>query len=335
VTAAGREALASEPWASEVELAEHALLGRAGTRALAELTLVGRLASRDRLEVLHGIGLIAPLWLSPASVVTIADVTWIRQPEHAERWTARLWRVVVPPGARRAERVIAISEAAREEIVEDLRVAPERIDVIPLGPGSHIGEAMDERELRDRLGLGDARVVLAVSALKAHKNLPPLVEAMVALRRTHPDAVLVIPGNPTPRQRELQALAGSLGDADAVRFPGWVSGAELEGLYGVATAFAFPSLREGFGLPVLEAMRRGLPVACSNSSAVPEVAGHAALYFDPGRPEEIRSALERLLDDGALRAELSERGRRRAEEFTWQRTARETLSTYDRAAAGR
>jgi glycosyltransferase involved in cell wall biosynthesis len=157
----------------------------------------------------------------------------------------------------------------------------------------------------------------------------------VGVRKAHAGAVLVIPGNPTPRQRELRELAASLGDSGAVRFPGWVDGADLEGLYRAATAFAFPSLREGFGLPVLEAMRRGLPVACSNTSAVPEVAGDAALYFDPRRPEEIRAALERLLADGGLRAELAERGRRRAESFTWRRTARETLATYDRAREDR
>ena len=113
--------------------------------------------------------------------------------------------------------------------------------------------------------------------------------------------------------------------------PGWVSPADLEGLYAAADCFVFPSLREGFGLPVLEAMRRGLPVACSNRSAVPEVAGDAALTFDPSRPSEIAGAVTRILGDPALARDLTERGRARAAEFSWKRTAEETLASFERA----
>ena len=313
VNESGRDLLAREAWSDAVELVTHPLLGKRGTRALTETTLLGTLADRRGCEVLHSVALTAPLRLRAANVVTIADVTWLRQAGAVPLHTRLLWRALVFPVARRADRVIAHSQAARAEIAEDLGVAVERIDVVPHGPGTDSGpEPTPERELRDRLRLGEGPIVLAVSSLLAHKNVGALVEAMIEIRRRVPETVLVVPSNPTPLGKELRARARELGLDHAVVFPGWVSAADLEGLYAAATCFAFPSLREGFGLPVLEAMRRGLPVACSNASAVPEVAGDAALLFDPTRTDGIADAVSRLLLDPELRADLAERGRRRA-----------------------
>jgi glycosyltransferase involved in cell wall biosynthesis len=143
--------------------------------------------------------------------------------------------------------------------------------------------------------------------------------------------VLVLPGYHTAHERELRERARALDVAGDVRFPAWVSVAELEGLWEIAQAFVFPSLYEGFGLPVLEAMARGVPVACSNSSSLPEVAGDAALLFDPQDVPAIAAALERLLVDPDLAARLRAHGRQRAQLFTWRRTARLTLDAYARA----
>jgi alpha-1,3-rhamnosyl/mannosyltransferase len=267
-------------------------------------------------------------------VITIADVTWLRQRGSVPFQTRLLWKALVIPAARRAERIVTLSEAAKGEISEDLDIAEERIDVVPLGPGAATGATpMSEQEVRERLGLGHSRIVLAVSALLAHKNVGALVESLPEIRRAVPDAVLVVPGNRTPLATELMQRAQALGVGDAFFLPGWVSSEDLEGLYAAADCFAFPSLREGFGLPVLEAMVRGLPVACSNMSAVPEVAGDAALGFDPQRPGEIAGAVVRILTDGELAESLSERGRRRAASFSWQRTAEETLTSFERALA--
>ncbi len=181
-----------------------------------------------------------------------------------------------------------------------------QIDVVPLGPGAEpTADLTGERELRRRLGLGDGPIVLAVSALLAHKNVGALVEALPEIRKAVPDAVLVVPGNRTPLADQLKDRAAGLGLDAALILPGWVSPADLEGLYAAADCFVFPSLREGFGLPVLEAMRRGVPVACSNRSAVPEVAGDAALTFDPSRPSEIAGAVTRILGDPALARDLT------------------------------
>jgi glycosyltransferase involved in cell wall biosynthesis len=228
--------------------------------------------------------------------------------------------------------VIAHSEAARAEIAEDLRVPPERIDVVPHGPGLEAREPTPEDALRRRLGLEGKRIVLAVSALKAHKNVGTLIGAVPRIRALVPDAVVVVPGNPTPLRQELERRAEELHVADAVVFPGWVADADLEALYRAAECFAFPSFREGFGLPLLEAMRRGLPVACARQSAMPEVGGDAVLYFDPARADSIADAIIRILTDAQLAQGLAAAGLERQRQFSWRRAAEQTLEVYERAA---
>jgi len=335
VTNTGRRALADESWATSVELVTHPLVGIPYGRAAAELTIVGTLANRRGVEVFHSVALTAPLHVRAASVITIADVTWLREPETVGPVTALLWRRIVSTVARRADRVITLSQDARREILEDLPVRAGKVDVVPCGSGNRISaNVSEEHDLRGRLGLGKRRVVLAVSALSRHKNLPPLVRALPWVREVHPDVVLVIPGNPTKHGSELEALARDLGVSETMRLPGWVDEPDLEGLYRMASCFVFPSRREGFGMPILEAMARGVPVACSNVSAVPEVAGDAALYFAPERPDEIAQAIQRLLGDAKLAAELAERGRERQRMFTWSRAAEETLAVYEHALNG-
>jgi glycosyltransferase involved in cell wall biosynthesis len=145
--------------------------------------------------------------------------------------------------------------------------------------------------------------------------------------------VLVLPGYATWHEKELRERAAALGISDDVRFLDWVSDAELEGLYAAADAFVFPSLYEGFGLPVLEAMTRGVPVASSDRSSLPEVAGDAALLFDPERVDEIAGAIRRLLADGSLADRLRTAGREQAARFTWAQTARRVLESYRRASS--
>jgi glycosyltransferase involved in cell wall biosynthesis len=334
VTSAGREVLAGEPWVGDVDLVTHRLLDLPFAKALSELTLVGRLAAERGADVVHSVAMIGPVRSRVPSVITIPDVTWLRDRHSVPAITRLLWRTAVPLGARHARRVIVLSDAAAGEIAEDLGIPRARIDVVPLGPGTLPTVApRGEDELRRRLALGRGPILLAVSALSSHKNVGAVVEAMPHLRRASADVVLVVPGNPTPYGEELARRARARGVGDAVVFPGWVDAADLEGLYRAASCFVFPSLREGFGLPVLEAMARGVPVACSNRSAVPEVAGDAALYFAPDRPEEIADAVARILRDPQLARDLAERGHQRARLFTWARTAEETLAVYERARA--
>ncbi len=330
-SAGGREYLERDGWGELVELVTHPWLGRRGLKAVSELTLLGWLAGR-RVDLLHSVAMTAPLRTRAVNVVTLADVTWIVAPDPGERWTARLWRVVVPPVARRADRVIVLAQAGAEHVTEYLGVPADRIDVVPLAAGTNeLVAPTPPAELRARLGLGEGPVVLTVSAKKVHKNLERLVRAMVALAERWPDVVLVMPGNPTAHERELRELAAELGISGNVAFPAYVDAADLEGLYSLASCFVFASINEGFGIPILEAMRRGVPVACSRASALPEVAGDAARYFDPLSVKDIGDALAELLADRELAADLVARGRERERGFTWEAAAQATLESYARA----
>ncbi|HEY2766927.1 MAG TPA: glycosyltransferase family 1 protein [Solirubrobacteraceae bacterium] len=327
----GARYLREESWCADVEIITHPLLGRRGLKAVTELTVLGALAGRH-VDLLHSVALTAPLWTRAVNVVTLADVTWLVAPDPGEAATVRLWRVVVPPVARRADRVIALSRAGAEHVTEHLRVPPERIDIVPLAAGAgDRAHATDAFELRARLGLGEGPVILTVSAKKVHKNLRRLICAMPAVLARHPDTVLVMPGNPTEHERELRELARSLGIAASVSFPPYVDAPDLEGLYGLASCFVFASINEGFGIPILEAMRRGVPVACSRASALPEVAGDAARYFDPLDVEDIARAMLEILQDSALAETLIARGRERESAFTWRAAAQGTLDSYLRA----
>ncbi len=331
----GHSYLQREGWGEQVELVTHPLLGRRGLKAVGELTVLGGLAGR-RVELLHSVAMTAPLRTRAVNVVTLADVTWIVAPDPGERWTALLWRVVVPPVARRADRVIVLSHAGAEHVTEYLGVPRDRIDVVALAAGTNdLVAPTTAAGLRSRLGLGAGPVVLTVSAKKVHKNLERLVRAMVAVAERWPDAVLVMPGNPTAHERELRELAAELRIGANVAFPAYVDAADLEGLYALARCFVFASINEGFGIPILEAMRRGVPVACSRASALPEVAGDAARYFDPLSVTDIGDALIELLADSDLAADLAARGREREKRFTWEATARGTLESYARAWAQR
>jgi glycosyltransferase involved in cell wall biosynthesis len=186
-----------------------------------------------------------------------------------------------------------------------------------------------EADLRAALGLGDHRVLLTVSAKRPHKNLHRLIEAHARLAAPHP--VLVLPGYPTPHEAELRELGERLGTAGDLRFLDWVSAEDLEGLYALADVFAFPSLYEGFGLPPLEAMARGVPVVTSARGSLAEVAGDAALVVDPESVDDIAAAISRLLVDPAEADRLRAAGAERAGRFTWDRTAELTAAAYARA----
>lgn len=300
---------------------------------LGEQTLLPLMAARAKVDLVHSLASTAPLWGRFRRVVTVHDLIYARFPEAHAALRERGMRVLVPSAVRRSDRVIADSLSTREDLIDLLDLPAGRIDVVPLGLGAvRRTEALAEEDVRGRLRLGRRRVVLSLSAKRPHKNLLALIGALARIpARDRP--VLVLAGYPTKHEEELRARAQTLGLDDDVRFPGWLSNAEVEGLWAIADAFVFPSLYEGFGLPVLEAMARGVPVACSNASSLPEVAGDAALLFDPHDEAAIAETVERLLCDPALAEHLIAAGRLRVREFTWERTARATIDSYMRALA--
>ncbi len=298
---------------------------------LGEQLLLPRLASRARIDLLHSLASTAPLRGRFRRVVTVHDLIYARFPEAHAGVRDLGMRVLVPQAVRRSDRVIADSRSTRDDLVEMLGMDAGRVDVVPLGYGSpHRVEPLPAGDVRARFDLGERRFVLSLSAKRPHKNLMRLLDALARLPAAE-RPVLVLAGYPTAHETELRERARSLAIDDDVRFPGWIGPADLEGLWRETQAFVFPSLYEGFGLPVLEAMARGVPVACSNSSSLPEVAGDAALMFDPTSEQQMTDALQRLLGDDALREQLRASGLAQARRFTWSQSAQLTLASYARA----
>lgn len=332
VNAEAYESVMSEPWSNTAEVRRVSVNGSNRVmRIAAENLVLPFLARKHGIDLLHNLGNSAPLLCKCATVTTIHDVIYKRFPE--AHGPVMLWgqKVIIPLAVHRSNLIITDSQKSREEILNGFNIQKDKVVVVPIGCNRPNPEVVaDEGALRSKLGLQRLPVVLTVSAARAHKNLGRLLEALAKVS-TDPVPILVIPGYPTPHGEELKVKARELGVADRVRFCGWLEQADLEGLYRAARCFVFPSLIEGFGLPVLEAMSRGLPVALSSAPPLPEVAGEAARYFDPYDVADMASAIAELLSDGDEREHLIAAGKARAKEFTWERTAEQTLGVYERA----
>jgi glycosyltransferase involved in cell wall biosynthesis len=283
-----------------------------------------RLAMQARCDVVHSLGSTAPLWGRFRRVTTIHDLIYLVAPEAHFGLRALGMRALVPAAARRSHRIIAVSRSTRDDLVEHLHVDAAKIDVVPNGVAPPSNTPTPEAELRGALDLGRRTVVLCVGGKRPHKNTVRVIDALAEM---HDAPVFVVPGYPSPYDEELRARADAL--RVDLRLPAYLEQDQLDGLYALSACVVVPSLYEGFGLPVLEAMARGVPVACSNRSALPEVAGCAALLFDPEDPAAIRAAIERILagEGEGLRA----KGRERAREFSWRHTAELTAAAYRRA----
>ena len=291
---------------------------------------VPRMAAAVGADVIHSLASTAPLASRVRRITTIHDLNYRISPETHFGLRRLGMRVLVPAAARRSHRLIVDAESTRRDLAEHLGTPPEKVDVVPLGVNPRPAvDPTPAHELRVRLHLGDRPVLLSVSAKRPHKNLLRLLDA-VALLPADRRPVLVLPGYRTPHEAELRRRADWNGVQAA--FPAWLPTPDLEGLYALAAAFVFPSLAEGFGLPVLEAMARGVPVACSNRSSLPEVAGDAALLFDPEDPRAMADAIERLLSDPVEAGRLRAAGMTRIQRFGWDRTADLTVESYRRTA---
>jgi glycosyltransferase involved in cell wall biosynthesis len=324
------------PWCDGLRVVPMPVSGRTRVRrAGAEQALLPVAAARAGVTVLHSLATTAPAVVGSASVVTIHDLIYKRFPDtHAGLLSAGM-ALLVPISARRSTRIIAISDAVKADIVRYLDVPGEKVDVVRHGPGAEVFAApSDEDDLRTRLALHDAPIVFSPSARRAHKNLDRLLDAFARVR-SDPPPVLVIPGYDTGNESQLRARARTLGVEERLRLTRWLSQGDFEALYRAASFMVFPSLAEGFGLPVVEAMRRGTPVLCSTTPSLLELANGAALVVDPLSVDELAAAMGRLLADATLRADLADRGRERVKSLSWRRAARLTLASYEHALSGR
>lgn len=296
-----------------------------------EQQLLPRLAANAGVDVLHSLANTAPARGRFVRVVTIQDLMYRLAPEAHLGLRGLGMRVLVPLAARTSHRIIAASNATAQDLRRLLHVPATKIDVVPHGVSvSGRGDPLPVAEVRTRFATGDRPIVLCAAAKRPHKNLMRLLGAVASIP---PDRrpMLVLPGYPTAHEDELRARVAELGIADDVRLLGWIEPGELEGLYAAADCFVFPSLLEGFGLPVLEAMSRGVPVACSDRGSLAEVAGDAALLFDPESEPAIAAAIERVLTDPDEAQRLRRAGFEQAAKFSWKAAAEGTLASYRRA----
>jgi glycosyltransferase involved in cell wall biosynthesis len=332
----GAPSLAGADWPANVRIVRLSVRGAdKPARIATELTRLPLAARRHRVELLHSLGTTGPIVAGVPHVLSILDLIYAHYPDTFPPAARLGLHAVVGPAARRADRVVTISEAVKRDVVERLRVPADRGDAVLLGHGtdSDRAEPTPPAVVRERFGLGDGRVVLCVSAALVHKNLPRLIDAFAALGPGFEDCRLVLVGRSGRDSDALRAHAQQAGVTDRVVQTGWIENGALEGLYALATCCAYPSLHEGFGMPPLEAMVREVALACSNATALPEVAGEAAELFDPTDARAMRDAIARLLTDEARRAELVARGLERVQLFTWERCAQGVLASYELARA--
>ncbi len=304
-------------------------------RLVWEQTGLALAVRRWRADVLHSPHYTMPLVLGGGCrrVVTFHDMTYFLMPKLHSRFHRRFFPPMMQAAARRADWLIAVSESTRRDVLRLLDPAPSKVVTVleAAGPVFRPVPSAEVLAACTRHGLTPGRFLLYVGVLEPRKNVPMLLQAFARVAAQFPDVPLVIVGKKGWMYDAIFAEMTALGLADRVIFTGYVPEEDLPRLYGGARAFVYPSLYEGFGLPVLEAMQCGAPVVTTDISSMPEVAGDAALLVKPDDVDGLAAALTRVLSEDALVADLKRRGLARAALFSWERTARETRAVYEEA----
>ena len=313
------------------------VLSLPGARLLPSLLTLGQVeiafqTRRHDLDIIHDPTGSCPILLAPTyRVVTIHDVIPYLYPQTStrlDRWIYRYW---LPWAVQHVDVIITVSQQSRKDILHFLPVSPDKVMVIPEAADSRFRPLPDDvvASVLQRYDIPKP-YILYVGSLAPRKNLPRLLRAYARVREWHPAWRLVIVGARKWKTTPIFATVQQLELEPYVHFTGYVADEDLPALYNGADLFVFPSLYEGFGLPVLEAMACGTPVITSNTSSLPEVAGDAALLVDPHDVEAIAAAMHRVLTDPDLARKLRKKGLARASQFTWERTARETIAVYEK-----
>jgi glycosyltransferase involved in cell wall biosynthesis len=299
--------------------------------ALRQQWAVPRILRQSRADVYHSAYYLMPYLPGVPTVLTYYDLIPIRYPHYFSRWQPLIYRLATVLALRTAGLTLATSESTRTDLIRYFHAHPGRVVVTPLAADESMHPAAPEQidVVRRKYHLPE-QYVLYLGANKPHKNLCTLVDAWSHVKRRNPVSAihLVIAGPWDERYPEAKRRCKELELHEVVDFAGPVAEADLPALYSGAMLFVFPSLYEGFGLPVLEAMACGTPVICSNTSSLPEVTGNAAVLIDPSSVEALAEALQSVLDDDARRRLMREHGLAQADRFSWRETARRTAEAY-------
>ena len=288
---------------------------------------------RRGIDLAHFQYVAPPLCPCP-TVVTIHDISFEFFPEYFNPRERMRMKLLIPLSGRRAAHVLTISEYSRRQLIETYRLSEEKVTVTYLGVSPAFLPLHDEEVCKKtaRFDLSGP-CILGVGNVQPRKNLVRLIRAFAALRKTKSiPHQLVLVGKMAWKAEQVLEEIERLGIRDAVKITGYVTEEELVALYNRADLFVYPSLYEGFGLPIVEAMACGTPVVTSNVTCMPEIAGDAALLVDPLSEEEIGAAILRVIDDPALGAELTKKGLLRSKVFNWRSTAEQTVDIYRKCA---
>jgi len=298
-------------------------------RVLTESVWLAWRTRKDKCQVVHHAGGTMPIIRTADGIVTLHDLQPLEFPERFG-FIKRNWiRFIAPRSLRKADAVVCLSSFTATDATVRAGVDPERIVQVPCG----VLPPLPDNELERRETLGDYDIddhpfVLFPAITYPHKNHESLIAAFAGLRASHPDLLLVLTGGAGSSEESVLAAINAYGVGDYVRRTGRVSESELNCLYRSASVMAFPSLYEGFGLPVLEAMVRGCPVVASNAGALPIVAGDAAQFVNPLDVRGWVATIDKVLTDNELRNEMVQRGYERVTHFAWPDSARRLLDLY-------
>lgn len=334
VVVSNRPVQTSVPLASRVRVVT---THRRLQRALWMQTAAPALLRTLDLDVAHFTNSVGPCLVGTPLVVTIHDMSLTLFPSYHPVKRILLSRPLMKVTARRAAAIITVSESARRDILRLCGVQPDRVHVVHEAAAPSFRPVRDRaslQTLRSRYGLAD-RFILYVGTVEPRKNLVRLFEAFAKLKRSGLPHQLVCVGPLGWRYHDVRAAIARLGLGQDLRLTGYVPFNDLPGLYSLAEMFVFPSLYEGFGLPVVEAMACGTPVITAATSSLGEIADGVSERINPIEVDDIARAIRRLADDPDLRRELSCRGIDRARRFSWSRAARETLGVYRKAIGSR
>jgi glycosyltransferase involved in cell wall biosynthesis len=308
----------------------HKIASRVKCYSIREQAEIPYLLYREKVDLLHLPHFNLPLLCPCRSVVTIHDVIYLACPQDLASVTGRLYyRAMISAAVRKADKVITVSEFSKQDILEHVKVAPEKLQVIYPGVDASFRPPSEDciREVRLRYGI-TSDYILYAGIFKPRKNHAGLIHAFRHFLDSGARAQLVIAGPPDQSVVAVRQLIDEFGLADGVVFTGFVSESDLPALYSGARVYACPSSYEGFGFTVLEAMACGVPVVCSQSTSLPEVAGDAALFADSSSPQEFGRALVQAVRDVSLRTKLVERGLANSRRFQWCWTAERVLDVY-------
>jgi glycosyltransferase involved in cell wall biosynthesis len=294
--------------------------------SIAEQTKLPKIIAKEKLDLMHFLNFNFPVRYKGKFIVTIHDLTLFFYPETAKQtnFIKRLaFSGIFNKAVKNAQKIIAVSQNTKDDIIKKFALVKDKIEVIYEAADDRIFNEVSEKDIeaiKSRYGIGDTPVILYVGQMRPHKNVAGLIEAFKILKKEK-SAKLVLLGKSND---EIDKI-GKIRD---IVMPGFVADKELSAWLKIADVFCFPSFYEGFGLPGLEAMQAGTPVLAAKASSLPEIYQDAALYFDPSKSQDIADKIKLVLENQKLRDDLIKKGKEVVSQYSWKKTAQETLKLY-------